>query len=305
MSAPTSHVITAQDGRKLFVRNYGSASATALPVVCLAGLARSSRDFEVLASALANDPNAPRRVIAPDMRGRGRSEYDGDPANYNLAVELQDVLAVLTALGIGRAVFVGTSRGGILSMLLATVQPQLIAGCVLNDIGPELDLAGLMRIKGYVGKLPQPANFKEAADLLRRLFGGQFTRLSDDDWLAYARRTYKEDGGRLVPDYDVKLGTLMENVSLEQPLPALWKEFDALAATPLMVIRGANSDLLSSTTVAAMQARKPSLVVLEVPDQGHAPLLAEPDVIARIAAFIADCDRKNSNAVRPLRPPPD
>jgi pimeloyl-ACP methyl ester carboxylesterase len=142
-----------------------------------------------------------------------------------------------------------------------------------------------------VGKLPQPTSFKDAAELLRRLFASQFTQLTDDDWLAYARRTYKEDGGRLVPDYDVKLSTILDAVSFEQPLPAMWEQFDALAVAPLMVIRGKNSDLLSEATVAAMVARKPNLVILEVEDQGHAPLLAEADVIARIAAFVSACGR--------------
>jgi pimeloyl-ACP methyl ester carboxylesterase len=291
MSAPLSHVVAAQDGLKLHVREYGHRSAAALPVVCLPGLARSGADFEPLATALANDPREPRRVLAIDMRGRGRSEYDRDPANYSLAVELGDILAVLTALGVSRAVFVGTSRGGILSMLLVAARPTAIAGCVLNDIGPEIDPKGLIRIKSYVGKLPQPGSFKEAADLLRRLFGQQFTRLSEDDWMAYARRTYKDDQGRLVPDYDVKLSTILEGISFEQPLPAMWAQFDALAVAPLMVIRGANSDLLSEATVTAMAERKPSLLVLEVKDQGHAPLLAEADVIGRIAAFVASCGR--------------
>ena len=291
MSVPTSHVVAAQDGLKLFVRDYGPRAAPALPVVCLAGLARSSLDFEPLATCLANDPTEPRRVLAPDMRGRGKSDYDPDPANYNLAIELGDILAILAALEVRRAVFVGTSRGGILSMLLAAARPTVVAGCVLNDIGPEIDPAGLMRIKSYVGKLPQPASFKDAAELLRRLFASQFTRLTDDDWLAYARRTYKEDAGRLVPDYDVKLNTILEEVSFEQPLPAMWAQFDALAVTPLMVIRGKNSDILSEATVAAMAARKPNLVTLEVEDQGHAPLLAEADVIASILAFVVSCGR--------------
>jgi pimeloyl-ACP methyl ester carboxylesterase len=286
----TSVFVTAQDGLKLHVRSHGSRISAALPIVCLPGLARTTADFEPLASALASHPKAPRRVIALDSRGRGRSEYDHNPENYSLPVELGDLIAVLTALGIARAVFLGTSRGGILTMLLAAAGPTAIAGCVLNDIGPVIEPKGLMRIKSYVGKLPQPASFGDAAGMLRGLFGSQFPKLGDDDWLAFAHRTFKQADGRLVPDYDTRLATILASADLEQPLPQMWKEFDALARVPVMVIRGANSDILSAATVDAMRAHHPALDVLEVPDQGHAPLLTEADVIARIAAFAAGCE---------------
>jgi pimeloyl-ACP methyl ester carboxylesterase len=289
-SAATSIFVTAQDGLRLHVCSYGPRTADALPIVCLPGLARTGADFDVLAGKLAGDPERPRRVVALDSRGRGRSDYDRDPANYSLAVELSDLIAVLTALGIARAVFVGTSRGGLLTMLLAVARPTAIAGCVLNDIGPVIDLKGLIRIKSYVGKLPQPASFREAADILRGLFGSQFPRLNDDDWAAFARRTFKEADGRIVPDYDVQLATTLAATDLERPLPVLWKEFDALARVPVMVIRGSNSDLLSAATVDAMRARRTRLDVVEVPDQGHAPLLTGDHVVSRIATFVKSCD---------------
>jgi pimeloyl-ACP methyl ester carboxylesterase len=289
-NSATSTFVTAQDGLKLHVRSYGPRNAAALPVICLPGLARTAADFEALATALAGDAKAPRRVFAMDSRGRGRSDYDRNPANYSLPVELADLLAVLVALGIARAVFIGTSRGGILTMLLATVRPTVIAGCVLNDIGPVIDPKGLMRIRSYVGRLPRPASFHEAADILRRLFGGQFSKLSDDDWVAFARRTFTETSGRIVPDYDVKLGTNLKGINPDRPLPALWKEFDALARVPVMVIRGGNSDILSAATVEAMRARRSSLDVVEVPDQGHAPLLEGTEIIGRIASFGEACE---------------
>jgi pimeloyl-ACP methyl ester carboxylesterase len=281
--------VSAQDGLKLHVRSYGPRIAAALPVVCLPGLARTVADFEALATALASNPQTPRRVVALDSRGRGRSEYDRNPANYNLQVELADVLAVLTALGVARAVFVGTSRGGILTMLLAAVRPTAIAGCVLNDIGPVIEPKGLMRIKSYVGRLPRPASFHEAAEILRRLFGSQFPKLTDDDWVAFARTTFKDAGGRIVPDYDPKLATTLRAVNPDQPLPALWKEFDALARVPVMVIRGGNSDILSAATVEAMRSRRDGLDLIEVPDEGHAPLLTGSGIIGRISSFAASC----------------
>jgi pimeloyl-ACP methyl ester carboxylesterase len=294
--APTSHFISAPDGLRLHARDYGSRIASALPVVCLPGLARSGTDFETLATALAGDPKQPRRVIALDYRGRGRSDYDRDPANYSFQVEIADVLAVLAALDCGRAIFIGTSRGGILTMLMAALRPAIIAGVVLNDIGPVIEPKGLMRIKGYVGKLPQPRSYEDGADILRRLFSAQFPTLTPQDWLASAHRTFKDVDGRLVPDYDVALAKTLEGVDFEKPLPPLWAQFDALSAVPMMVIRGANSDLLSAATVEAMAARRAAvetmaarrstLETLVVPDQGHAPLLAEADVIARIAGFV-------------------
>jgi pimeloyl-ACP methyl ester carboxylesterase len=212
-----------------------------------------------------------------------------------LAVELADVLGVLTALGIPRGVFVGTSRGGILTMLLGPVRPTAIAGCVLNDIGPVIEPAGVARIKGYVGKLPQPISFEGAANDLERLFGRQFPKLTGRDWLAFAHRTFKQVGDRLVADYDPRLATILEQVDAARPLPALWREFDSLGDRPMMVIRGSNSDILSAATVAAMRARRSQLEVLEVPDQGHAPLLAEPETIGRIAEFVHACDAADAD----------
>jgi len=264
-----------------------------LPVVCLPGLTRTTADFDDLTAGLS--AAAPgRRIVAVDYRGRGLSAYDKNPDNYSLPVELSDLLSVLTALDIGRAVLVGTSRGGLLSMLMGTVRPALLAGVVLNDIGPVIDPKGLARIKSYVGKLPTPRSFEEGAEILRRLFDAQFPTLNGAAWLASARRAWRDDDDHLTPTYDVRLAGALANVDLDHPLPTLWKEFDTLQDVPLLTIRGANSDLLSEETVAAMGARRRSMETLVVPDQGHAPLLAEPETISRIASFIERCERAAS-----------
>ncbi len=297
MTAPASSIsdtsystfVTAPDGLRLHARCYGRASAPGTPVVCLPGLARTSADFDILATALSRNGPHPRRVIALDYRGRGLSQYDRDPANYSLPVELADVLAVVTALETLPAIFIGTSRGGILTMLLAAVRPSAIAGAVLNDIGPVIEPQGLMRIKSYVGKLPEPQTFQEGAEILRRLFHSQFPRLGPDDWLAAASRMFKEENGRLVTTYDPKLAATMEGIGPEQPLPALWKEFDALANVPVMVVRGANSDILSPATLAQMRGSHPSLEILEVADEGHAPLLSDSESIERVSTFVNRC----------------
>jgi pimeloyl-ACP methyl ester carboxylesterase len=281
--------VTAQDGGTLHVRCYGSRQASAHSVVCLPGLARTAADFHPLATALAADPASPRLVLALDYRGHGQSQYDRNHNHYTIRVALADLSAVLAALEITSATVVGTSFGGVLAMMLAALPPIAVTGVILNDIGPVLEPAGLMRIKNYVGKLPIARNFKEGAEILRWLFEAQFTKLSPDDWMAFAQRTWREDHGTLVPTHDPKLARALRGLDLER-LPTLWDQFDALARIPLMVIRGANSDMLASTTLNAMLARRGELEVVIVPDQGHAPLLAEAKAIQRIAAFVASCD---------------
>jgi pimeloyl-ACP methyl ester carboxylesterase len=283
-----SHFITAQDGLKLHVREYGSRTTAGLPVVCLPGLSRNSADFHVLAMELVRDQT--RRVLALDYRGRGRADHDPNPANYNPAVEAGDVLAVLTALGVQAAVFVATSRGGILTMLLAALRPAIIAGAVLNDIGPVIEPAGLLRIKGYVGKLPKIESFEQAAETLQSLFGAQFPTLTRNDWLLEARRSFHQVNGRLQPTYDVALARALEGVPADGVLPPMWNQFDALGGVPLMVIRGENSDILTAQTVEAMRGRRKEMQVVEVPDQGHPPTLTDAGTIGRIAAFIAACE---------------
>jgi pimeloyl-ACP methyl ester carboxylesterase len=278
--------VSASDGLRLYARDYGPRAGRALPVVCLPGLARTSADFHELALALSRDEKRPRRVLALDYRGRGRSDYDRNWKNYDVKVELNDVLQVLTVAGIEEAAVVGTSRGGIIAMALSAARPALIRGAVLNDIGPALEGKGLARIRGYVGKLPAPASEREAIEILKNLMSAQFTALSDETWTAYARATWKEAGGRLVLDYDPALMRTLEGVDLEAPIPPLWGLFEGLKRVPVLALRGANSDLLSAETLEAMKSAHPRLEAVTVPDQGHAPLLRGKEIIQRIARFV-------------------
>ena len=175
-------------------------------------------------------------------------------------------------------------------MLLGAARPTAIAGVVLNDIGPVIEPKGLMRLKTYVGKLPLPRSFEEGAEILRRLFDAQFPRFAAEQWLAAAHRTWKVQDGRLALTYDVKLSRTLSGIDLERPLPPLWNEFDTLARVPMLVIRGANSDILSAATVAAMAARRGKVECIEVADQGHVPILAGPDLSQRISDFVASCE---------------
>jgi pimeloyl-ACP methyl ester carboxylesterase len=289
-STGKSIFLTAQDGLRLHVREYGERSSSRLPVVCLPGLTRTVADFEDLSPALATT----RRVIALDSRGRGQSDYDQNPANYNLTIELADLVHVLSALEIAPAIFVGSSRGGILTMLLAATKPDSVAGAVLHDIGPVIEPQGVARIKSYVGKLPQPHSFEEASEILRSLFAANFPFLTMTQWLIAAQRTWRVSNGTFTLCYDPNLTHALADFQVERPPSPLWNEFDALSRVPLVVIRGANSDILSTETAAAMRAHHPDMELIEVPNQGHVPLL-EGNLIHRITDFAIKCDEVASH----------
>jgi pimeloyl-ACP methyl ester carboxylesterase len=283
------------DGLLLHSRSYGDDLATTLPVVCLPGLARHAGDFHDLAMALTDpDEGPPRHVVSVDYRGRGQSGYDPEPANYSVPVETSDLMAVLSDLGIGRAIFIGTSRGGIITMGLAAAKPEIVAGAVLVDIGPVIERAGLLRIKGYVGKLGQPRDLDEAAGMVEGLFGAQFPNLTDREWQAWARNTWEDKGGRLVLTYDPALARTLDPVGPESEIPDLWGYFDGLKNAPVLVIRGGLSDLLSEETVRDMMTRHPDFDLITVPDQGHTPLLRGDSMIDAIRGFIERAEQKDA-----------
>src|SRR5688572_7711749 len=270
------------DGLELYYRDYSPQRSGGLPVVCLPGLTRNCRDFEALAERLS----ARHRVITPDFRGRGRSQHDTDWKNYHPSIYVKDVIALLDAERLDRVILIGTSLGGIVSMGLAVAAAHRLAGIVLNDIGPEIDPMGIERIRGYAGRLPPVRTWQEAAAQVRSIYGAALPGLSDTEWLAYCRRSWRDGpDGVPVPDMDPHIGDAIR-ASPAAP-PDLWGAFDALQQIPTLAIRGATSDLLSAVTFAKMKERKPDLVQLEVPGRGHAPLLDEPACVQAIDTFIA------------------
>lgn len=282
--------LRSQDDLRLAVRVFGQARPGRLPVICLAGLSRNSLDFVPLARALATHPTEPRLVVAIDSRGRGLSDRDRNWRNYNPVTEAGDVLAVADALGIEHAILVGTSRGGILAMLLGSMRPTLGAAIVLNDIGPVIEGRGLARIKSYLSSAGGAPNWTAAIARVRDLMTPHFPALGAGDFEFYARALYAPSRRGLSPNFDRQLLKTMKAIDFSEPLPTLWPQFESLANRPLLSIRGENSDILSDRTVEAMADLHPDIEQLTVPGQGHAPLLNDNATIARIAAFAKHCD---------------
>lgn len=280
-------IVATVDGLALYARDYAPLlPATGLPVICLHGLTRNSRDFEVVAPRIAA---LGRRVIAPDMRGRGRSTNDADPAHYVPTVYAQDVITLLDALEVPRAVFVGTSMGGLVTMVLAALAPDRVAAAALNDIGPRLNPAGLSRIGSYVGRGRPLSSWDDAAEALRSIVGVAYPGKLDDEafWHAFARRTFRErEDGMIETDYDPNIALAFTDPETSPP-PDLTPLFEHLAKRPVLSIHGAISDLLSAEGVAHMRAVKPDLVTVEIENVGHAPMLDEPEAWDALLGFLA------------------
>jgi pimeloyl-ACP methyl ester carboxylesterase len=274
------------DGLRLFYRDHDDAGDGKVPVVCLPGLSRNHRDFGPLEAHLA--PR--RRVICPDMRGRGRSDRASDPAQYTVGVEVADILHLLDALEVTRAVFIGTSRGGLQTMVIAQVRPGLVAGAALNDIGPRIESEGLARIVATLNGAPERfESWADATDAVRRANVTQFPDLTDAQWDAFARRIYRDENGRPARDYDPALATASAE-AFARPLPEIWDVFERLRPVPALAIRGALSDLLSAATLARMVEVKPDLATVTVPARGHVPFLDEPGALAAIDALLEVVD---------------
>ena len=277
--------LSSSDGMRLYARVYGDPASTKSPLVCLPGLTRNADDFDAMANELiARDPA--RKIIALDYRGRGRSQFARDAAHYSVAVEAVDVRQVLAALGITRAIFVGTSRGGLITMLLALTAPELIAAVVLNDIGPVLETGGLQRIASYVGKGSMPKTMDEARARTKEI-NPDFTDLNEDEWTQLAHMSFRETAkGGVALTYDAALSRGFLALDFSKPQPTLWPLFDALMPVPVLVIRGENSDLLSEATVKEMVTRHPHCSSYTASHEAHAPLLGRTRTVEAIAGFV-------------------
>ncbi|MDK1488983.1 alpha/beta fold hydrolase [Sinorhizobium sp. 7-81] len=283
------HLFRGQDGLQLYARSYGlaaSSGGTKVPVVCLPGLTRNSRDFHELAGFLASPPGGGHFVISLDSRGRGRSERDDDKRRYTVAIETLDLIAACAHFGVEKAIFIGTSRGGLILHHLVGLAPTLIAAVILNDIGPVIEIEGLLRIRDYLNAANGPASWLAAPRYLQSIHGADFPILREDDWHGMAKAIYRDEGGLPIADFDPAIAAQLQALTADTSLPELWPQFDALAGLPMMVVRGEHSSLLSEVTVEEMKHRHPDLVTVTAMGQGHAPLLHLDGPRQAIAAFV-------------------
>ncbi|MGO4625236.1 alpha/beta fold hydrolase [Ensifer sp. 2YAB10] len=283
------HRFPATDGLQLYARSYGPARpTTTLPVICLPGLTRNSRDFHELAILLASPSGGGHTVFSFDYRGRGGSARDADKSHYSIATETNDIITACAHLEIDRAVFIGTSRGGLILHHLVSVAPDLIAGTVLNDIGPVIEIEGLLAIRDYLNREPSGAiSWGTAPRYLKNLHGADFPILSDREWLQMATAIYRDEDGAAVPDFDPAIAHQLLGLTAETPLPTLWPQFDALSRMPLLGIRGQYSRILSEATLQEMSDRRPDMAAFTAPGQGHAPLLHLDGPRQAIATFLS------------------
>lgn len=270
------------DGLRLYYRDYAAAEPGRLPVMCLPGLTRNCRDFEGTALRLQRT----RRVLSPDLRGRGRSQYDPQWQNYHPGTYVADLARLLADAGVERVILLGTSLGGLLSMILSATAPQVPAAVILNDIGPEVAPEGLQRISAYVGRSGPVRNWEEAAAQMRATYGLAMPDAGEEDWLAFARRSFTEVDGVPRLDVDPGVGEAVR-AAPAGAAPDLWPLFAALKPVPTLAIRGELSDVLSAATFDRMAAEKSDLQRLTVARRGHPPLLDEPECVVSIDAFLA------------------
>ena len=271
------------DGLSLYARDYPGPTAGAPVVMCLHGLTRNSRDFHDLALTLSGT----FRVLVPEQRGRGRSDYDSDSSRYAIMQYVADMHGLLNKLNVETVAIVGTSMGGLMTFALNALYPGLITRAVINDIGPEIAETGLERIKSYVGVAGPFASWDEAIRYLKDVSADIFPRWAENQWADFARQCYREHDGQVVIDYDPRIADPLARESDDTEAQTLWSLFEVMATVPTLLVRGALTDLLSVSCVERMQALHPTMELLTVPDVGHAPTLNETGVAAAINAFLS------------------
>ncbi len=267
------------DGLRLYARDYPGPARDAPAVLCLHGLTRNSKDFAALAETL----QATHRVICPDQRGRGRSQRDTDASRYHPERYVQDMRTLLDLLGVSSVVNIGTSLGGLMTMIMLVTDAARVRAAVINDIGPEVDPRGLARIGSYVGKTASVHDWDAAAELTAHVNGVAFPDYQRADWQAMARDLFVQEGTTPILDYDPAIA---QGVTSGTSAPTLWPLFEQAAVKPMLAIRGETSDILSAETLVEMKQRHPHLATHVVAGRGHAPTLAEPDALAAITEFL-------------------
>jgi len=277
------------DGLEIYGRHYPAPDSARRPLLCLAGLTRNSRDFHDLAKALSGgDPDA-RPVYTMDTRGRGQSQFSSDWRQYAVPIEMLDVQDFMAAQKLHGAAVLGTSRGGLIAMVLAAAQPTAMGAVILNDIGPVIEREGLMRISGFVGRQPTPVSWGSATQRVANSERAFFPDLEDGDWERIAHQRFNENEGAPAPGYDPAIARTFSALA-DGPVPPLWKQFIAIKHLPCLVLRGELSDLLSDATVAQMVARHPDCRAHTVPAQGHAPMLSDEPTQEIIRSFLTAQD---------------
>lgn len=290
MTDYSEHHFTAQDGTRIYYRRYGQRGGSALPVLCIGGLTRNSKDFNKLATRLGQD----RLVLCPDYRGRGKSDR-ADYRTYAPGSYVSDIMHLLTIEGLHRVVVIGTSLGGLMAMALSVAIPSALAGLVINDVGPDISADGQTRILAYVGVDQRHATLEDAATAMRQTYGRAFPDWTDADWMTNADGTYAFDeaAGNWRLDYDLALRDALEEQSKSTSRPDLWALFRGLAHLPAVLVHGALSDVLKVETVTRMQAEKPDLKLITLDNRGHAPSMTEPGCLPHLLAFVESCDARH------------
>lgn len=280
---------TSRDGLALFARDYPGVSGVALlPIICLHGLTRNSKDFADVAPQLAGTG---RRVLVPDVRGRGLSDRDPDPSHYAPKVYARDVLDLMRSLGLARAVFLGTSMGGIITMTMMALRPRAVAAAILNDAGPEVGPEGIARIMSYVGQKADVRDWAGAADYVRNTNGAAFPDYGAADWERFARNVFRDNGGVPELDYDARILLPLLQLKPGQHRWLAWLLFRWLARTrPTLLVRGETSDIITPAIADRMGKKAPNMRRADVPGVGHAPMLTEMAAVDAIAQFLSSVE---------------